>query len=529
MGPTTTQQRMKRRRFWAGSVALLVGIFTWRGWLLASQLNGVAFGVVETPHAAGGGDASGASVAGAGAGADVDVDVDATGGFGKDAVNDSGDVDLPIGKRLTVLVSKEMIKTIATRDEAAQAFVKAEEELLRTGRKPTTQKDLSVERHFTRGYWFVRGTKYFVYQPSGGMSNQRIMLEHALLVARALGRTLVVPPVCPHTSMFWNYNKVEWDRTVEGFAVFEKLRMEQAVPVLGLSNTILRRFVEFNEFRKTLTWKRVEREKGSSRGKPWTTKDMVRIFGDDDEDVIFFAKYTMWKSFLFTDAEIEFAQNHVQLDSEFRKIARVATQALFGTGPFNAIHSRFEDKYTQILTDKLSPAQIFVRRLEKLQALQKSTNLYVATQPSKIGAAYFEPFRKHGFELTFSDKLSAVPEVQAFLQRFPQNDIQSTVLGLVEQLVCARASVFTGTGFSTFSFYIRIKRNNPVLVFDESLLPRKFKFNDVFLQTCDARMLQKAFEDPATNNDDVIVEHERVNIVGRPPTCQTDIVSLLSC
>ena len=50
--------------------------------------------------------------------------------------------------------------------------------------------------------------KYFAYQPSGGINNQRKQLESAMMIARLTGRTCIVPPFAPHSNYFYNYNKI---------------------------------------------------------------------------------------------------------------------------------------------------------------------------------------------------------------------------------------------------------------------------------------------------------------------------------
>ena len=60
---------------------------------------------------------------------------------------------------------------------------------------------------FETGKWLLPNEKYFIFQPSGGLSNQRIIIEQALVVCRALNRTCVLPMAAKHTSMWYNYNK----------------------------------------------------------------------------------------------------------------------------------------------------------------------------------------------------------------------------------------------------------------------------------------------------------------------------------
>ena len=392
------------------------------------------------------------------------------------------------------------------------------------------KKSLEGERFFTRGKWFERGRKYFVYQPSGGMSNQRIILEHALIIAKRMERVLVVPPLAPHTSMFWNYNKVDWDRTVEAFDVFQRERLEAAVPVVGLSNCILRRFVEFNEKRAGQSWMRVEREKGAARGALWTTTDMRAMFGNVSADVLFFAQTTMWRSFDFSPSELAWAHLHVQLAAPFRHVARRATDFLFPAGqPFVAAHIRFEDAHTQVLTDVLSPAATFVRRLERQGASNATRRLFVATMPSQVGSAYFEGFRKAGFELVFSDRLLEFEPLVRFLDRFPKNDIQTSVLGLVEQLVCARALLFAGTGFSTFSHYIRLKRNFRVLTYDAALIDAALYSPALQAQADDAAVLaalRATLNEPAQESAAL---RREIALLQRPAACSVELIDSRVC
>lgn len=49
--------------------------------------------------------------------------------------------------------------------------------------------------------------KYFVYQPSGGWGNQRIILQNAIAAANAMKRVLVLPPIAPHNFLYHGYNE----------------------------------------------------------------------------------------------------------------------------------------------------------------------------------------------------------------------------------------------------------------------------------------------------------------------------------
>jgi len=458
------------------------------------------------------------------------------------AVADEIEIQLPIQNKVTMMVSRSSVAFLQkqeeferqsalgllTNDDRKEQYAQAW--AFKSLNKWKPEKDTMIERYFLKGSWFKPGRKYFVYQPSGGMSNQRLILEHAVLVARALKRVLVVPPLCPHTSMFWNYNKVEWDRTAEGLAVFERVRMENAVPVLGLSNTILRRFVEFNENKNGISWLRSERShKKKDRGPRWKTGDLKEMFGEAKEDVIFFAKYTMWRGFNFTVDETLFAKKHVQLSSQFRTIARKASEELFGGKPFLGLHIRFQDKDSKLLKDKLSPPGVFLSRFKKKKALTISNRVYVATPPNRITSPFFEAFRQKSYDLVFSDELTNLTIVDEFLKGFPPNDIQSSILGLIEQLICARSDLFLGTGFSTFSHFIRIQRIFPMLLFDQALLPPEKRADSAFLASATTNEIVNVLRiGIASGNVDSSVNRE-LEILSRKSTCEESTVSLNPC
>jgi len=396
------------------------------------------------------------------------------------------------------------------------------------------RRDFDIETYLLKGKWFQRSKKYLVYQPSGGLSNQRIEMENAMLVARILNRTLVVPPIAPHTSMFWNYNKVEWPRTVSPFDVFDRQWMESVVDVVAINNTILRRFVESNENKHNQKWHRIERPNSKSqRGSPWTAADVYMNFGEDDSDVLFFAKYTMWKCFDFMVEQAQYFENRLQLTRGLKNAARLIVERMFHGAPFNAIHVRFEDKgaslNSKLTSDALGPAKSFVHRLQKKNVVESSKILYVATHPGKTNSTYFDAFRSAGFELVFSDSIMRSPEAKSILSIYPQNDIQISILGLVEQLICARASYFLGSGFSTFSRYIRIKRSKPILYFDESLLEVLGTYRRTLKSAEILENFERALETQQQGSQLYDEIRREIQLIKRPIRCREDKDSMRVC
>ena len=329
-------------------------------------------------------------------------------------------------------------------------------------------EDAKVRTWFESGAWRQPGKKYFVYQSSGGLSNQRIMMEMALLLGRALNRTVVVPQTGPHTSMWWNFNRIPPTDMLPADQLLDAERMRSISDVLFLRVVSLKRLIEKNENQNGQTWHRIERDKlAERRANPWSMDYVVSTFRDDPADVLLFAKGTMWENFDFSPALVDEARRAVRAHARLREAARRVANALFPAG-FNSLHIRFKDEDgTNLREGFLSPSKDFVRRMKEFD---KALPLYVATVPRRRTSPYFNGFKTAGFKLVFGDVLEARREITDIIKAVPPR-MGETVLGLLEQLVCARAEKFLGTGFSTFSEHIRRMRRWRELVVDESVKP----------------------------------------------------------
>lgn len=220
------------------------------------------------------------------------------------------------------------------------------------------------------------------------------------------------------------------------------------------------------------------------RNNPWPPEEIKRRDGGEAV-VLFLARGSIWQSFAFPSQEEEKAVRAARLSPEIRRLARLVSESLARPGrgkqrnnnkaasslseyPYNAIHIRFMDgDGTDLREGLLRPASSFVWRMRKYN---DSLPLYVATVPSKRGSPYFKPMANK-FRLLFGEVLEKDPRVGAFLDAHVRaRSMRDTVLGVVEQLVCARAERFVGTGFSTFSEYIRrMRRWRADLVYDETI------------------------------------------------------------
>ena len=352
------------------------------------------------------------------------------------------------------LLNSAIAKDEAESDEAEKkAQAEEEQERLKADDRGS-EGGSDEDREFFEipGQWMKPGEKYFVYQSSGGLSNQRIMLEYALIVGRLLNRTVIVPGMGPHTSMWYNFNKIPLEDFMPADELLDADAMRTISRILPIRGVTLKRFIVKNENPKT--WYRIERNKlGEKRANPWSLDYVRNTFGSVKQPVLFFARGTMWECFDFPEEVVNEAQKAVRAHASFRQVAHDVSKRLFPKG-FNSLHIRFMDNDgTDLREGLLKPAPSFIYRMRKFD---KTIPLYIATVPSRRKSAYFTAFKAH-FTLVFGDALEADPDVIKALAGITRR-MKDTVLGLIEQLVCARGEKFLGTGFSTFSEHIRRMR-----------------------------------------------------------------------
>lgn len=142
---------------------------------------------------------------------------------------------------------------------------------------------------------------YFVYQPSGGLNNQRVLLEHALVICQLLNRTCVVPPAAAHTNYFEKYNIQPADTVTPMQRIFNFRELRKVVNVVSIpSGQTLMEWVNERHRARDGKWKTVLRSyKTFAPGqmKRWTEKDILKSYGNVKEKFLYFAKRSMWSAF----------------------------------------------------------------------------------------------------------------------------------------------------------------------------------------------------------------------------------------
>ncbi len=170
------------------------------------------------------------------------------------------------------------------------------------------------------------GVEYFLYQPSGGLNNQRLQMENALVACMLLGRVCILPPLAPHTNYVRNYNEVSGSDVVSAARIFDLEALNRVVEVECVPNGISHaEFVERLEADvarvlasggggggQKLWTKRVK--SGSAKG-PWNEVSLRNELGGGaakkkTRPLLYFSGESMWKAFKFFGLTRRFEQRY---------------------------------------------------------------------------------------------------------------------------------------------------------------------------------------------------------------------------
>lgn len=293
-----------------------------------------------------------------------------------------------------------------------------------------------------------KNKKYFVFQTSGGISNQRKILEWALQVCVILDRVCVLPPAAAHTTRYYKYNALKKDAIVsmDQLLDLEVLLRKQEVLVIQDQT-----FIEFvDKYYNEKDWHTVDRSSlKEKRADPYTEQRVLSLFGPVSEQVLYFSKGSMWQCFDFNN--LEPIQEAVRFHLLLREFGKKFSLQL--NKDYNALHIRFPDGETNKARDGwLKSSSNFLSRMRGFN----SKDLYIATVPSKQQDVFFHKI-KEKYNVTFFTDLKLDDDFHQYILKLPEK-IQPTFIGIIEQLICARSLKFLGTGYSTFSEHIRTMR-----------------------------------------------------------------------
>mmetsp|Transcript_22091 Transcript_22091/g.43476 ORF Transcript_22091/g.43476 Transcript_22091/m.43476 type:complete len:536 (-) Transcript_22091:87-1694(-) len=320
--------------------------------------------------------------------------------------------------------------------------------------------DLTVPHHRNPQTWAAIPAKYrlqddeegrfFLYQPSGGWGNQRLILRWAIIAANAMNRTLVLPPVAPHANFYAGFNK---------FSSNEVLNMGQVLDLDTLASRVQAGIRVHDgdmtsyetKILQNRTWRVYERPQAISFIQE---KMILRRWASETADVVYWHKTSMWKCCATMDVNY---YAFIQYGMEFSKTLQgVALQSVTSMVPrYNAIHFRRGD--SQIMERRNVHKYVKYHR-SSMRYMNRSLPLYIATD--ERDRAMFQPLiTTYGFsKLVFAEDL-AEDIMGPFMAQVPAT-MRGDVYGFIDQIICVYAEQWSGSALSTFSYVISAMRNN---------------------------------------------------------------------
>eukprot|EP00511_Aplanochytrium_stocchinoi_P000093 CAMPEP_0204822766 /NCGR_PEP_ID=MMETSP1346-20131115/949_1 /ASSEMBLY_ACC=CAM_ASM_000771 /TAXON_ID=215587 /ORGANISM="Aplanochytrium stocchinoi, Strain GSBS06" /LENGTH=634 /DNA_ID=CAMNT_0051949149 /DNA_START=328 /DNA_END=2232 /DNA_ORIENTATION=+ len=316
--------------------------------------------------------------------------------------------------------------------------------------------------------------KYFVYQPSGGMNNQRKQFENALIICMLLKRTCVAPPIAAHSNYFHNYNKQVGRTLANAQRIFDFPEILKEVDVVSIPPGVS--FMDWIEEHKTDgTWYKVNRDYKKFKVVPkWGERYFKSKLATIKSKFIYFANHSMWGTLQWKGTragyyEKKIVQEVVMYNNVLKRTAQKLSLELGENGAYHSMHVRRGDKKTEASFASVShDNQWYVERL--LPWRNESKYLYIATD--EHDRSYFSDFNETTFHRYFWEDLNQ-DILLPFLKRYP-NRMFMDVLSIIEQLLCTYSIKFLGSGYSTLSVYIlRMRKHRHVLGYDTKLGPVK--------------------------------------------------------
>ena len=333
----------------------------------------------------------------------------------------------------------------------------------------------------------VSNAKYLSYQPGGqGWNNQRIILEHAVVFAKLLNRTLIVHPVSEYPlghdmvgqlklKGYEAYNLMNKSNLLPLSRIVDLHHLSFLVPVLENVKPHLEFIREYSHLTRHDVchsvaygfW--VDRRAQTEREK-WIIenqffrekKDMLNkckqskfnlpapiiryVFPDlfsDPADILYFSEATLFAiDVRFFDEDLaRTTQQWITHYIRYHPVITAAVDMFTSKLPTNfcCLHARRTSYHRSYIT-----WQHFLWLADNY-GCQKGNVLYLATD------LLDHEFTHHFLDYKHLNATSLTPYVN--FRDVPRAFYQ-TLLGIHEQLVCVQSSVFVPSNYSTLSYYV---------------------------------------------------------------------------
>lgn len=282
-------------------------------------------------------------------------------------------------------------------------------------------------------------TKYFIYSPSGGMGNQLIELASACHLAKIMDRTLLVPMLGSHSSMWYNYERLPEDALYPMDRILDFPRLAEYCQVQPLNISVV-------EFMKRQSPEQVYEVFHRYR-KFWQVQDLVSAIYQNRKMKIFYLRGAeMFHRWMEADLFLR-VQLHVRFSQYLRwRALEVVRQAFPPNGEFNSMHIRLGDYIARWPESISVRSRAIVTIANKHKGKNESLPMYLASdEPNNAAFKRLRSERKVVTIYELPKKL--VKDYGGMFSKKFRLDME----GVLDQLICSAAKDFIPTTWSTFS------------------------------------------------------------------------------
>ena len=305
-------------------------------------------------------------------------------------------------------------------------------------------------------------TRYFLYSPSGGLSNQLIELSYALEIGRLLNRTVFAPMIARHSSGWRTFESLSPSELFPADRIIDFPWLSEKTPCIPL-NVSVERFAAY--WARTMGGNRMRIVYHPHR-ENWGVNELMSNLASEKRRLVYLRGAEMYHKW-FSPSVILKSRKRVRFAPALRKRAVEIVHVMFPSGQFNAMHVRLADYSARWGTFQERSRAILLKPLTerfgpKRELMNKSLPIYLASDEPNNGG--FVELKKLFTVLTAAHLPKDL--VEDYRNLFPKST-RSDMMGVLEQLICAQAIFFTGTSWSTFSEHIEIIRASKRKLFPE--------------------------------------------------------------
>lgn len=266
-----------------------------------------------------------------------------------------------------------------------------------------------------------------------------------MVAANAMNRSLILPPIAPHSSMYTGYNR---------FLATDLVPMDFVLDMESLNRSVRHGVSVHNDttaslkdkYMPKLTWKVYRKPSGW-----WSFQTIQKRWLNEPADIVFWEKSSMWMCCGTRKQMKEWYSRNIRFSDHIKSLAKILMAPF---GKYNAVHVRRGD---HVQSDR-ETADIFYSR-HYLSRMNASLPIYIATD--EIDESFFNSWKAKFPQLIFRRNLDQYL-LKRTMRLFPEK-ARLDIAGFIEILICGGAVKWEGSRGSTFSASIAAARVYPEL------------------------------------------------------------------